>query len=511
MLAQLRQTANFTRTENGGAAYAGTGSACLDLFAAAGALRGADEAEIVTRFLRAYAEDADLAVKALFFARDVRGGLGERRFFRIVLRWMAAHEPASVRRNIPYVAEYGRFDDLLVLMGTPCEKDALAFIRAQLLADMEALEAPGEKGAAVARGAQVSLLAKWLPSANASSPETVRLAKRVARGLGMTDAQYRRMLSALRARIRILENALRTRDYTFAYEKQPSGALFKYRQAFWRNDGERYQAFLLAAAKEPSLMHTGTLTPYDIITPVIRAALDHGNWPGSDAADALSEAERRSIDTAWRAQQDFTCGENALVVADGSGSMYWGAGGSAPLPAAVAQSLAIYFAERNTGRFKDHFITFSAQPQLVGVRGRDITEKVRYCMSFNDCSNTDLEKVFDLILEAARSARLPQEEMPSRLYVISDMEFDCCSHADETCFALARDRFAEAGYRLPEVVYWNVQSRHRQQPVTLHESGAVLVSGCSPHIFGLLRDRELDPWHFMLEVLGSERYAPVSA
>jgi len=212
MLDFLKKAANITRTENGAVTYATTHSDCLDLFATIGALRNSTEAEISTRFLRAYAETPDLAMKTLFYARDIRGGLGERRVFRTILRELAASNPQSVRRNLASIAEYGRFDDLLTLFGTPCEMDALAYIKTQLAADTAALAAKEN----------VSPLGKWLPSVNASNATTVENAKRIARSLGMSDAEYRRMLVSLRARIRIIENNLRERDYTFDYEKQAS-------------------------------------------------------------------------------------------------------------------------------------------------------------------------------------------------------------------------------------------------------------------------------------------------
>ena len=487
MLEMLKNEANITYTENGAVTNVSTGSECLDLFARIGALRSASDEDITDIFLRAYAENADLAVKTLFFARDIRGGLGERRVFRVILRWLADNEPETCRKNLYFVGEYGRYDDLLCLFGTACEQDMMDVIREQLKKDQEAMD----------DGSAVSLLGKWLPSVNASCAETVRLAKKTARALGMTDAQYRRTLTALRARIRILENNLREKDYTFEYEKQPSRALFKYRAAFRRNDEERYQAFLDRAGTDSSAMHTGTLAPYDVIAPIV-----------SSFGRAFSEEERKSLDVTWNALEDFTGDENALVVVDGSGSMYWE---GRPLPAAVAQSLGIYFAEHNRGAFRNHFITFSALPKLVEVRGRDIVEKVRYCMSFNDCSNTDLEKVFDLLLRTAVKNRVPQEEMPAKLYIISDMEFDCCSHAEMTNFRSAEKMFAAYGYVLPQVVFWNVQSRNRQQPVTKNEQGACLVSGCNAQIFSMLKNDSLDPYQFMMQILTAERYAVIAA
>lgn len=486
MLELLKREANMTRTENGAITYRSTQSECLDLFATIGALRRERDEKITDRFLRAYAENADLAMKILFFARDVRGGLGERRVFRTVLKWLAANEPQSLEKNIRYIAEYGRYDDLLSLMGTPCEGKALQYIKEQLTADRDALAA----------NTPVSLLAKWLPSVNASNADTIRQAKRIARALGMNDAQYRKILSALRERISIIENYLREKDYTFDYAKQPSKAMLKYRKAFMRNDSDRYSAFMAHVAEGTAQLHTGALTPYEIIKPFF-------------GRHNISTQERMAIDATWKAQEDFTDGENALVVIDGSGSMYIGAD---PIPATVALSLGIYYAERNTGAFRNHFITFSQNPQLVEIQGRDIYEKTLYCRQFNEAANTNLQRVFKLLLATAVKNHIPQEEMPAKIYIISDMEFDdCVADKSMTNYEYARRLFERHGYKLPQVVFWNVDSRNRQQPVQFNDQGVALVSGCTPRIFSMLKAGILSPYAFMMEVLGSPRYAAIAA
>ena len=483
MLEFLKREANKTYTENGSVTYRSTGRDCLDLFATIGALRRESEQEITARFLRAYAEDPDLAMKILFYGRDVRGGLGERRVFRILLRWLAVSKPESVVRNLPYVAEYGRWDDVLVLLDTPCRAEALALLKQQFDADLAALSSDGD----------VSLLGKWLPSVNTSNDETVRAAKQIANAFGLSDRDYRKTLTKLRAQIRILENNLRKRDYTFDYSKQPSKAMFKYRKAFLRNDAERYGAFMQRVSTGEVKLNTGALYPYEII----------------EKAYHCDDAERLSLDATWRALADYTQDENALVVADGSGSMYWG---GKPMPAAVAQSLAIYFAEHNRGAFRNHFITFSMNPRLVEIKGRDIVDKARYCETFNECANTNIQKVFELVLNAAVRNRVPQKDLPSTLYIISDMEFDsCAAGASLTNFEYAAKLFRQAGYRLPNVVFWNVSSRNQQQPITTNEQGVALVSGCSPRIFSMVMEGSLDPFTFMLSVIDTERYAPIRA
>ncbi len=486
MLKFLKKEANRTATENGAAAYLTTQSDCLDLFAVIGALRREPEGEIAARFDRAWAENSSLALKTLFFARDIRGGLGERLVFRTILRRMAAGRLSSIKKNLWAVPEFGRFDDLLCLLDTSAKQSVCDYIKTQFDADMAAID----------KGEPVSLLGKWLPSINAHNTDTVRYGKMIAKALGLSDAQYRRALSKLRAKISIIENNLRERDYSFDYSKQPAKAMIKYRKAFLRNDGERYRDFISKAERGEAALHAGNLMPYEIIRPIISNA-------------CISEDERRSLDVTWNSQDDFTGGANALVVVDGSASMY---GGGNPKPAEVALSLGIYFAERNKGRFHNHFITFSRNPRLVDIKGKDVYDKVKYAASFNEVGNTNIQKVFELILNTAVKNKLLQSELPDTVYVISDMEFDSCAeNADITNFAHAKKLFRQRGYKLPLLVFWNVANRNQQQPVTMNEKGVVLVSGASPRVFSMIGCGNLSPYVFMMDTLSAERYAKIQA
>ena len=497
MLQYLKQESNKTFTENGAATLKTTQSDCLDLFATIGAIRRESDEEIIARFMRAFAEDKDIAMKLLFFARDIRGGLGERKVFRVCLKWLSYNAPETVRKNLSYISEYGRFDDLLVLFDTPVEKDMLDFIREQLCKDVEAMD----------NGGEVSLLGKWLPSVNASNANTIKAAKKIARFLAMDDKGYRKMLSKLRAYIRIIENNLREKDYTFDYEKQPSKAMFKYRGAFARNDAERYNNFLNRVSSGETKLNASTLAPYEIVEPCLNEY-----WSRLPFMKNLTEEEKKSLNATWEALPDFGSEANALAIIDTSGSMYCDA---KPLPAAVALSLGIYFAEHNTGAFKNHFIEFSREPELIEIKGETFADKLQYICSFNKVADTNIEAVFDLVLSAAVNNNLPQAELPAKLIIISDMEFNACvKNAGTTNFNNAKAKFEAAGYKLPEVVFWNVASRNRQQPVTKNEQGVALVSGCTPRLFSQVVDGSLaamTPYEFMLDVLGGERYEKIAA
>ena len=496
MLSLMKQESNITYTENGAVTNATSGSDCLDLFATIGALRRESDEEIIARFVRAYTENADMAMKILFFARDIRGGLGERRVFRTVFSWLAKNEPDSVIKNMEFVAEYGRFDDLLALMNTPCEKTMITLIKNQFEEDMNAAE----------KGENVSLLAKWLPSVNASNKETVHTAKRIARAFGMNDAKYRKALTMLRERIHIIENNLREKDYSFDYEKQPSRARFKYNRAVARNDGERYNEFLSRVSLGEAKLHADNVSPYELVEPYLNA-----DWYGNSRSfmKNITPEEKSALNATWDSLPDYGGEENALAIIDTSGSMYCD---YKPIPAAVALSLGLYFAEHNKGMFRNHFIEFSNRPQLIEIKGETFADRLRYVTSFNEVADTNLEAVFALILRAAVKNRVSQDELPAKLIIISDMEFNSCiRNASVTNFQNAKNRFAEYGYKLPEIVFWNVASRNRQQPVTMNEQGVALISGATPRIFEMVASGNLSPYTFMLEVLESERYAKIAA
>ena len=498
MLDMLKMEANRTYTENGAVSNRSTFSECLDLFGTVGGMRHAGEEMILDRFVRAFAEDRDLAVKILFFARDIREGLGERRVFRVILQFLADYAPETVRRNLGYIAEYGRFDDLLALMDTSCEMDALRLIKVQLEADIGALKT-GKAGT-------ISLLAKWLPSVNTSDKAQCARGKRIAAFCGMRESEYRKVLSALRRELRILENYLRGRDYSFDYGKQPSRAMYKYRAAFLRNDGERFEAFLRSVEKGEAKLHADNVYPYELVDPLLSWQFRGG---GFNYMRKLSEEEKRVLNATWNAMPDFGNGENALAVVDTSCSMY---NGMQPQPASVALSLGLYFAEHYRGRFANHFIEFSMHPRLIELKGETFADRLAYAASFCEVANTDIEAVFRLVLDTAVKYRVPREEMPAKLVIISDMEFDCCTeHAELSNFENAKRLYEEAGYVLPQLVFWNVASRRKQVPVTMHETGTALVSGCTPRLFSMVAGDLMDPYALMMEILGGERYEKIAA
>ncbi len=452
-------------------------------------------------FAKAYAENPVVAIKILFYMRNIRGGLGERNSFRVLLKDLAQVYPEMAKQIAYAVPEYGRWDDLLVLMDTPAKSEAVALIKTQIEKDRKSMK----------EGKEVSLLGKWLPSINTSSKKSVLLAKLIMKELGMKAAEYRKLCSALRSEIKILENNLRTRDYTFDYSKQPSQAMLRYKKAFMRNDEKRYSEFLSKVAEqseklargeeipeeEKVKLNTKTLYPYQIVAPFMNRL---------NGINHLKGEESLSLEASWKALDRGLFDSKTIVVRDGSGSMY----GSDDFAAInIATSLALLFSEQLCGAYKNSFITFSSHPELIQIpeTADTLQKKLAFISKYADCSNTDIGKVYELIFQTAENGNVPKEEMIERILVISDMEFDSCAKGIST-FNFYKKKFEEAGYELPEIVFWNVEARNTHLPVTKNEKGVKLISGASANIFASVVSGDLKavtPYEFMLQLL--EPYA----
>ncbi len=414
-------------------------------------------------FKKAFAEDRELAIRILFYLRDVRGGQGERTLFRTCLQWLGEEYQEIFEKVIGYVPEYGRWDDLFFE-----NEKCFELIKNQINDDK--------------KGESVSLLGKWLPTINASSANTREKAKFMATKLGLDFVSYRRIVRNLRKLIKTVEEKMSARKWAeIDYSKVPSQASRIYKNAFKKHDEARYQDFIGKAVKGEIKINASTLYPYQIYKSV-----------KSDYSQTL--------EALWNQLPNYTKGKNALVVADVSGSMCGD-------PMSVSVSLALYFAERNIGQFKDHFITFSGRPKLQRVVGNDLKSKMNSIERADWEMNTNLQAVFDLILETAVKNNTPAEQLPETIYIISDMEFDDCVR-DDTNFEVIKDKYESSGYKIPNVVFWNVNASGSNLPVQKDEQGVSLVSGFSPVIFSMAVENKT-PEQVMLDTINSERYLKI--
>jgi hypothetical protein len=489
----MTNVSNLGLTEKGALTNKSTLSSVLDWFGAGGALRTRTPQDIQNLFSRAFAEDRLLATKILFYFRDVREGQGERNTFRVLLNWLGQHYPEVARKNLDNIAFFGRWDDLYSLVGTSLEAEVFAIIAKQLKADIKNMK----------DGESVSLLAKWLKSENTSSKESVRLARKTREALELTPKRYRKILSALRKHIDVLEVKMCSNQWSdINFERVPSKASLNYRKAFGKHDQTRYAAYLESVKKGEAKINAGAVYPYEIFR-----SLGGGNFSGyaSPTAQDILQA-----DLQWKAMPNWM-GKNehkGMVIADLSGSMF---GHDGALPALVAISLAIYFAERNVGPYKDLWMNFSESPSFQRLKGQNIWEYFQNMDKNNWGQNTNLQSAFDMILNTARANKVSQKDMPEVLYVISDLEFDAGSYRnDKTNFQVMKDKYEAAGYKMPRIVWWNVASRNDNFPIRADDSGTALVSGCSPSILkSLLGAISFDPLSIVYETVNTERYERV--
>lgn len=491
----MTEMSNIGYTENGAVKRNHTNSALLDMFAMGAAMRTRSEADIILMFREAFAENPSYALKCLFYIRDVRGGQGERRFFRVVMRDLAKTETEVARRNMKLIPIYGRWDDLYTFIDTPLEAEAFNIMKQQLTLDLSC-KTP-------------SLLAKWLKSENTSSKESRELGNKTRKAFGLNHKQYRKALSTLRERINVLERLMSAGKWDeIKFDELPSRAGFIYRNAFARHDiARRYEEF---AKSSDTKVNAKVLYPYECVA----RAFGEGLKP-------LDDVNRLMVNKYWDNLADYfkEASFNGMAVVDVSGSM---CGYSDSAPINVAISLGLYCAEKAKGPYANHFITFSSNPKFVKVEGVDFCDKVNRMADADWGGSTNIEAAFDLMLNVAINNNLKQEDIPENLIIISDMEFDACAESGpivehrwgyfqkvdkETLFETMKKRWEAHGYKMPKLVFWNVEAR--QNNIPMRDDGNVnYVSGMSPVLFEQIM-KGLDAWDLMMDKLNGPRYKAI--
>ena len=486
----VKTNTNIKLTENGARAYSTTGKALLDLFAQIGALRPRTEREIADKYAAAFAADPMLATKMLFYAGNVRGGLGERRTFRICLKWLATNHADIVIKNAALIPHFNRWDSMFVLIGTPAEVEMWKVISDQLNTDMAAVAA-SRSGRKVQ---PISLLAKWMPTETASSKDTRALARKCMTNLGLTPRAYRKVLSALRKHLKVVETSMSAQEWeAIQYAQVPSYAMKNYRAAFAKHDPDGFSAYKASLVKGETKVNASTLYPYDLVAQYTKRG---GYWGRYRlATDDIVEAQ-------WKALPNYVQGENnILVMADVSGSM-----SGRPMDTSVG--LATYFAQHNKGDYHNLYMTFTNQPHFITLReGATLAECVSTVMGTDVGYNTNLEAAFNYILQHAINNGVSDKELPKALVVVSDMEIDRYMRQNKMDFVDAmRAKFARHGYTLPKLILWNVEARH--DTFLTKQEDVLCVSGQAASTFRELCGN-LDgktAWDLMLETLGNKMY-----
>ena len=476
----MENKSNWKLTENGASARTTTGDNLVDLFAVIGAMREREESDIISMWENAYREDAELAVRMIFYAGDIRGiGLGERRTFRILIKHLANTHPSIMRKNIVNIPYYNRWDSLYELVATPCEREMWDLVRMQWLEDYGNMM----------HNKPISLMAKWLASVNASSKKTCMLGRKTARELRLSESMYRRALSKLRAYLKVVEKSMSAQEWaTIEYSTVPSYAMKNYSQAFARHDKDRFSSYkenleqkIADGTISQKDIKSATLYPYDLVRKYLDADISDF-WSRSSYRNFYIRPYDTITEAQWKALPDYLDEEaNVIVMADVSGSMH------SPnfQPISASLGLALYFAERNKGIYRNKYMTFTDRPYFLTIN--DTTSlRDQLCQAWNAGVgySTNLERAFMYILDTAIENNVKPEEMPKALVVVSDMEIDPFFRGYGLDFLEEMTRrFRNAGYTMPKVLFWNVEGRNSTFHAKSTNPNVVFASGYSASAF----------------------------
>lgn len=483
-----------TYTANGAVTNSTSHNFNLDLFFIAGACRNESEQNIINLLVKSYNYDRLTTLKIIFWAGDIRQGAGERRFFKLALKWLSENHPEDIQNNLDLIPEFSRWDVIFEL----AMSNEILF--SYIIANLVDVNSKGH-----------GLLCKWLPrKVNAvdkkkivertknTQTTTIKREKRLLYGgiagkimnrLNLTPKQYRQLVVA---GSKTVEQQMCAKNWNeINYSQVPSVAMNKYNKAWYRNDKERFEKYLEDVKSGKSKINAGAIFPHDII----KQAIDVTGW--SMSIEGLNDAQIAQ----WNALPNWLGDSvNSLIpVCDTSGSMYG-------LPIQICLALGLYFSERNQGVFKDAFITFSENPKMQVLKG-NINQRLSQLAHADWGNNTNLVGVFELILRKAIDTNASQEIMPKTILVISDMEFDRC--AKLTNYETIKQAYEVAGYECPNIVFWNVNGRTNNVPITINDKGVALISGASPSIIKSVLSNRINPLDIMNETLDKERYSVI--
>ena len=458
------------RTANSMKARKETANACVDLFFKIGAMRGQN---VIPEFTSAFVQNQDIALRIAQWARDIRGGAGERELFRQILKHLAKTEPDVAVALLHKVPEVGRWDDLLVLPSGAVRNAAFDLIK-------------------LALDAGHGLCAKWMPRKG-------KIANDLRTYFGWSPKFYRKRLVEL---TKVVETNMCANEWdNINFSHVPSLAAARYKKAFYRHTPKyaEYVAALVKGEDSKVKVNAGAVYPYDVIK---------GSTTSLYGALRYNKTELDLIQKQWEALPNYVGEANILPMVDVSGSMTSRVGKNDTLTCLdVAVSLGLYIADKNTGKFKDTFLTFSEQPELLHLNG-NIIQKMNQMIKSKWGMSTNLHAAFDKVLKTAINGKVPQEEMPEMVLIMSDMQFNRCTDFDDSAMEMIQRKYENAGYNMPKIVFWNLNA-YDNVPAKFDENGVALISGFSPAIMKSVLAGDLEqftPEAIMLKTVMNDRY-----
>ena len=507
---QNKSKDNMMLTENGAVVYSSIGSEMVDFEFSVNSLRNKSKEEIYDKIKKAYAENPELTTKMIFQIGDVREGKGERHIFDACLDFLANEHPKILRELLPLIPEYTRWDHAIRLATNKnpmIAKTARKFVADQIAEDKKNL----------ANGKSISLCAKWMPSIQSKKQEDRKLALKMESVLGLDHQGYRKLLSQLREKLNIIEKKLSQKKVEeIDFSKMSSKQMLKYSDKMKEVRGEDFDKYLDKVASGEETLNAGVLTPADVVH----------KYTSNDSWYRSIKVYDKAIEAMWDNLKDtIKDSADTIVVRDGSGSMTTAVSRKSKMSCLeVATALSVYCAERMNGDLKDKFITFSSKPEIVDMSHLStLHDKLELCYQHNDCSNTNLEKTFDLLLNTLKNGHIPQEEAPKNILILSDMEFDeatASRYGDygnhdrfKPLFDSIREKWDEAGYKIPTLVFWQLNVERAPVPEVDNELGIVYVSGYTTDNLDMVLSGELSkftPERQLEMILSKERYDKVA-
>ena len=480
---------NNTRTDNNMPTNSTSGKALLDLLFLCGASRNMSEPDIVTLFNEAYQEDPLAALRILFYARDIEKGLGERRFFRVVTKWLGdnPNNLNNLLKEENFTKNIVRIDDLIYLVNHFIENkkyESADKILNFLFSLME-------------NKTLSAIVAKWMPRKKSQYKKVVKYMR--SHGFINSYSSYRHKIVSMSNTV---EQKMSANEWnSIKLENVPSLALKKYKKAFERHG--LLKSYIEKVVKGEAVLHAKRLFPYQIVKEILNDRVY--KYP-------LNDTNRQLLNEQWKRLQeldDLPKEFRVMPVIDTSGSMTL----NYSLPLSIALGIGLFMAENNPNpEFRNYFITFSDRPEFQKIMGVDIVEKVKNAMNAPWGMNTNLEAVFEMILRKAVDGRVPENEMPTTIVIISDMEFDnCIYNPSDNAIEMINRKYKSAGYSLPNVVFWNVNGRLGNIPAQLNDKGVLLVSGASQNVINfILKKGYENMMSLVYEIVDNPRYKHIN-
>jgi hypothetical protein len=486
------------------------------------AVRGLEDSRLYEYLSKSALENITDTFLLAFNIRDCRGGKGERDLGRKCLVWLFLNYPDEFNCVAPLISEYGRWDDLMELWPGVLDLTNIESVREKyLFSNIQSLDRFRELQFSFVRivgnqlkkdleemhlGNPITICAKWAPTEGDSLDRKYKVVETLTDVMGITPKTYRKIYtSPLRQYLKIVERYMCERKWDqIDYSKVPSCAMKRLKKAFAKNAPDEFADWKRKLSVEEVKVNAKQLFPHELIYEIRK----------KHCSDEVCEAQWKVLEEEAKKLGSL---EDIMIVCDVSGSMQsWGEGNQKTklsfCPMDVAIGLSLLVANTVKGVFHNHILTFHEKPSFHLVYdGSSLYDRYKRLASADWGGSTNLQATFDLILNKAIAHKLSENDMPKRLFIISDMQFNSIDRGSNmTNFEMIKKKYSDSGYTMPSIVFWNVCGSSTDFPVSVRDNGTALISGFSVDIMASFIDgKEFSPYSILRSTLDSERLEPI--